>query len=298
MNPTHKRTQAENEAKRQTSASQLAHLASADLSSAPPASEDDYGGPKQIMHAHKPLLQRYAYYDQETRAAAVAMVIGLLLAIAVLMLFGLNLLTIGVASIAVITALLGGYYWYFKRYGAEYISVQRWKDAREQLRDSGDENFVPMAFLGMLALVGIAGVDGFPSGGSLSGIFQNSFTPNIALMFAAAWGIGATYLLFKMAYAAALEANTNERRALIRNLISSNEPEDQARGKRMKAAVGDVLGQSLHLDDDKKSARVGLVCAALVISVSMFAMRIGGQEGDEAATSKQPTMEQTRYIKV
>lgn len=276
MNPTHKRSSAERNAARQTSRAQLKSMVTADLNAAAPAAGDSYAGERQIGRIYKPLTQRYAYFSQETQAALCLMIVLTLMVIATPLLLGWGLWSTALVAIAAIGAVICAHRWYFHRFGPEFIAIDRWENARKELQDAGDAGQLPAGLLPTLTLVGIAGVDGFLSGSSLTtGVFANIFTPLMATLAATAWGIGATYLLFKMVHAAAFEANVNERRSMIRNLSVSPDPADQDRARRMKAAVGDALDQSLDRHADRKSARVGLICAALVLALSMFALRMG-----------------------
>jgi len=282
MNPTHKRSQAERHAGTETRPSRLKRMVHADLDAAPPAAGEVYAGERRIAQVYKPLTQRYAYFRQETTAALVIAVLAMLLAMAGPLLFGWGMLGVAIAVISGVIAVICVHRWYFHRFGPEHIQVERWQAAHRELQDAGDASLRPAGLLPTLTLVAIAGVDGFLSGSALaSSVFANVFTPAMATLAATAWGVGVTYLLYKLVHAAALEANINERRHLVRNLSTSAEADDRERARRMKAAVGDVLGQSYDLRADRKSARWVLVGATVVLALSLFALRVGA--GDPPA---------------
>ncbi len=286
MNNQHQHRRVERQATGQMRRTGLRHLARSDLSAPPPASAAPYAGERRIGDSFKPLTQRYAYFAPETKAAMVIMLLALIIAVLTPYWLGWTLFSVAVTVLALVAALIGAYRWYFHPYGPQVISSARWQAAHAELADAGDATLPPSGLLSTLTLIGIAGVDGFLSGSSLSsGVFANLFTPTMALLAATAWGIGSTYLLYKLAHAAALEANINARRTLIRNLSASRDPDDQARALRMKKAVGDLLGQAYDLHANRRSARIGLACAALVIALSMFALRL---TGDEASSSETP----------
>ena len=146
-------------------------------------------------------------------------------------------------------------------------------------------------------MLGIMFLDGFMSGSGLSqSIFQEIFTPRWALVAGAAWGVGATVLLFKLVDDAAKEYAINQRRTVIRNLSQSSDADDQARALAMKRAVGGKLNNDYGTRANKTGARWALVATVLVLSVSTFLMRTGGHD-DSAPGVQQPAVQSPAFLR-
>ncbi len=280
MNNQHQHRRVERQAAAQMRSARLRQRVRNDLSAPPPANAAPYAGERRIGDAFKPLTQRYAYFAQETKAAMVIMLLASIIAVLMPFWLGWTLFSVALTVLALVAALIGAYRWYFHPYGPEVICSARWQAAHVELADAGDAALPPSGLLSTLTLIGIAGVDGFLSGSSLSsGVFANLFTPTMALLAATAWGIGSTYLLYKLAHAAALEANINARRTLIRNLSASRDPDDQAR--------------AAHEKGGRRSARSGLRSAR---QPAVGAHRSGLRRAGDRAEHVRPAADGRRSV--
>ncbi len=298
MNPTLEFNAKVNRADRMGGASHVGRLARSDAVSAPPAADAPYAGETTIAQAYKPLLGDHRYWVAQTRIAMISTLLMVVAVTAVAYLMEPSLLMAGLMVFLMSALLISGYHWIFKKWGPSWISEQRWAASDEQLVASGDAHTPPVGLLSMLVLVGIMTVDGFLSGSSLTqSVFANIFTPRMALIAAAGWGVGATALLFKLIHDAALESAINERRSLIRQLSASGNPDDVARATAMKLAVGNKLGNDYSTQGTRYFSRMALTVTVLVLAGSMFLLRSHDTGATEPAVEQQPVGFQNAFYR-
>lgn len=293
MNPTIDALNTHRSAAKATSQARINRLAAADTKTPPPAADQPYAGEKAIAHPYKRALQACAYFRKQTAAALLMMIVFGVVAVLVPLVFGITLMTAAITIFAILATGISGYHWWFKKWGPALITEARFEAAKQQLADSGDLHTPPLPLLPLIVLVAIMLVDGFLSGSSLANtVFANMFTPRVALAAAIAWGVGVTYLLFKVVISAATESAINERRSVIRNLAVSANPDDRALAIRMKAAVGGKLLNDYDTRSNRYTARVGLVVTVLVLAGATFLMR-ASPEPDAAPAQAQPAVMRT-----
>ena len=297
MNPTLDYLASRNRARAAAAPGRVRQLALADAQAAPPTANAPFAGELALANAIKPAMHAHAYFKKQTVAAAAGFVVLGSAALALPYLMVPSLVFLGVEAFALAGAAISGYYTVFKRYGPSKISEDRLVDAQQALKASDDEHHKPMSLLEVLMMLGIMFLDGFMSGSGLSqSIFQEIFTPRWALVAGAAWGVGATVLLFKLVDDAAKEYAINQRRTVIRNLSQSSDADDQARALAMKRAVGGKLNNDYGTRANKTGARWALVATVLVLSVSTFLMRTGGHD-DSAPGVQQPAVQSPAFLR-
>jgi hypothetical protein len=202
-------------------------------------------------------------------------------------------------SITFLCTLLGGvclYHFFFVNHGPLHISDERWEGANQSLKLSGDDVTKPLPLIAKILLVTLLFGDGLGTGWSIaSGAFGAVLSPNLAMAAALVWSLLVTALLYKLIVSAAREGAINARRDSIRAMLTSTDADvkDQA-AERMKL-VGNTLGNTLDVDANRKSARVALVAAVLMLSISAFALRWFAEQASVEAQravpySTQPTM--------
>ncbi len=294
MNPTFDSTAAINRAEKAGTITAVTRLASVDTSSAPLPAGTPTHGELALATAYKPALGLPPYFIKHTRAA---MGITLAMATATVVLpfvFSPSVGLISVVSFTATAAILGGYHWIFRKWGPSSISEERFILAKAELQASADDHQKPMTLLDTLGLLGIMTIDGALSGTALMSMFENLFTPRLAMVAAVGWGIAATALLFKLITSAAEERACNDRRESIRNLSRSSDPGDQAHAQAMKLAVGSKLGNDYSLSANKKSSRVALVLSVLVLAGSTFFLRA---HHDAGGSSPAPVQQPVKFQK-
>ncbi|MFM8898597.1 MAG: hypothetical protein ACKOF9_01430 [Burkholderiales bacterium] len=280
MNPTLESNRKLRHAERVGSASGVAMLARGDATSAPPASGTAYAGEKAIANAFKPLLGDHRYWVAQTRVAMIFAALMLVALIAVGWLMTPSLLMGGLIAFLMAGLIISCYHWIFYQWGPAWVNEQRHAAASQQLEQSGDAHAPPAGLLSMLMLIGVLTVDGFLSGASLTQtMFAKILTPKMALLAAVAWGVVATALLFKLVHDAARESAICSRRNLIRQLLASNDPTDQARGRAMIAAVGTALGHDFSARANSWFSRGVLAIALVVLAGSIFLLRYNEPAG-------------------
>jgi len=161
-----------------------------------------------------------------------------------------------------------------KSYGPAVIDKKRFEVARERLDGSGDRDSPPMSLALTLAVALVLTVDGALSGFTLtSNAFASTFTPTIALWASCAWSMGTAWLIWELVANASREAVIGQRRATIRNLLFSRDPDAVKRAQAMQHRLVHVLGHD-YAASSRWRARLLLSSVVLVLAASTFVMRV------------------------